>query len=129
MAAKGLYPAQTTVASFAKTNGSRWKNNVKILKKKTEWRLNTSGIHGVVSSSHDEENWQNLKIQNAMASAQDPNGETPENYAGCTTVIVGFNNAILATSASHCMGSGDQQACPQFYGVYWRMSRDQSVRD
>lgn len=54
-----------------------------------------------------------------MARARNAEMDSGDNPV-CDIVIIGFNNAILATSGSHCMGSGAGGSYPEISGVYWR---------
>jgi len=95
------------------------KNSVTFKKKAQNWTLNTMGIHGTVGTGNDEEDSQEINIKGAFASLPTNSKETTT-FDPCDIVVVGFNNAIVATSGNQCMGSGDQSSWPSFNGFYWK---------
>jgi hypothetical protein len=98
------------------TYKNRYGNSVKIGKKGSSWRLNTTGIIGSIGTGNEEEDSQKLVTYGARAEYRD----NKEKYDVCDIVIIGFNNALLATSGSHCMGSGANHEYPEFSGLYWK---------
>lgn len=103
----------------------RWQdfagNSVNIWKKGAQWQLNTMGIAGAVGTGNAVEDSVPLQVHGALAISTDQDNAGGAGATGvCDIVIVGFNNALLATSGAHCMGSGYQQAWPQFSGIYWK---------
>jgi hypothetical protein len=94
----------------------KYRNKVKIWKKGPIWRLNTMGIIGAIGAGNEEEDSQNLVIYGARAEYRDNKSKNDV----CDIVIIGFNNALLATSGSHCMGSGANHEYPEFTGLYWK---------
>jgi hypothetical protein len=94
----------------------KYKNRVKIWKKGSIWRLNTMGIIGAIGAGNEEEDSQDIVTSGARAEYRDNKAK----YDVCDIVIIGFNNALLATSGSHCMGSGANHEYPEFSGLYWK---------
>ena len=98
------------------TYQDKYGNSVKIWKKGSIWRLNTMGIIGSIGTGNEEEDSLDLVTHGARAEYRDDK----EKYDVCDIEIIGFNNALLATSGSHCMGSGANHEYPEFNGLYWR---------
>jgi len=110
--AKRLPEIRDWHGTYQDSNG----NSVKIWKKGPLWRLSTMGIIGSIGSDDEEESAQNLVTYGARAEYR----EDKKKYDVCDIVIIGFNNALLATSGSHCMGSGANHEYPEFNGLYWK---------
>jgi len=91
-------------------------NSVRIWKKGPLWRLNTMGIVGTIGTGNNEEDSQDITTYGAKAEYR----VDKDKYDVCDIVIIGFNNALLATSGSHCMGSGANHEFPEFSGLYWK---------
>lgn len=104
------------IKSWQGTYQDNYGNSVKIWKKGSIWRLNTMGIIGSIGTGNEKEDSQDLVTYGARAEYRD----NKEKYDVCDIVVIGFNNALLATSGSHCMGSGANHEYPEFNGLYWR---------
>jgi len=74
------------------------------------------GIAGSISTGDKTEDAYVMLPRGAKAEHR----EDPKNEDVCDIVVVGFNNAILATQGSHCMGSGANHEYPEFAGIYWK---------
>lgn len=98
------------------TYQDKYGNSVKFWKNGSIWQLNTIGIIGAVGTGDEKEDSQNLDTYGARAEYRN----NKRQYDVCDIVIIGFNNAILATSGSHCMGSGANHEYPEFNGLYWK---------
>jgi hypothetical protein len=94
----------------------KYGNSVNIWKRGSVLRLNTMGIVGAIGTGKDEEDSLDLVTHGARAEYR----EDKQKHDVCDIVLIGFNNALLATSGSHCMGSGANHEYPEFNGVYWR---------
>jgi hypothetical protein len=91
-------------------------NAVKIWKKGSHFKLNLMGIHGAIGTGHEDEDSQSMIVTGDLAQVK----EDPTANDVCDIVMVGFNNALLATSGAHCLGSGANHEYPQFAGIYWK---------
>lgn len=91
-------------------------NEVTIKRISSKLRLNTMGIKGAVGTGDENEDSRNLSIKGSLGEVR----EDLKKIEVCDIVIVSFNNALLATSGSHCMGSGADHEYPEFSGIYWK---------
>ncbi len=86
------------------------------MEKGSSWQLNTMGIIGAIGTGDENEDSQNIAVYGARAEYRYDKGQ----HNVCDIVIIGFNNAIVATSGSHCMGSGANHEYPEFNGLFWK---------
>ncbi len=91
-------------------------DEVTIKKLGTKLRLNTTGIKGAIGTGNEDEDSSDLKLKGSLAEVR----ANSKKIDICDIVILNFNNALLATSGSRCMGSGANHEYPEFSGVYWR---------
>jgi|GEM_PF-2958240 len=115
-ALKALAEKLPEVKNWQGTWQDKYKNSVKIWKKGSSLKLSTMGIAGVIGTGNDDDDAVDLTATGALAQEK----EDPKVNDVCDKVIVGFNNALLATSGSHCLGSGANHEYPEFSGIYWK---------
>mgnify|MGYP001545955613 CR=1 FL=1 len=116
VALKGLAEKLPAVKSWPGHWQDIQQNDVKILKKGSNFKLNLMGINGVIGTGNEDDDSQSMVVTGALAQVK----EDPKVNDVCDIVIVGFNNALLATSGAHCLGSGARHEYPQFTGIYWK---------
>lgn len=90
-------------------------DEIKTVSNGTSLKLNPSGIKGVAGTGGDEDDI-TLAVTGPLAISSEEAGKIDV----CDTVAVAFNNALLAVSGSHCMGSGANASWPSMTAVYWR---------
>ena len=127
---KSLKKSYSALAALAKRlpDVHNWKgdwedvagNSVNLWKKGAVWELDTTYIKGADGTGDKNEDSQPIKIKGAMVKVAGYYSDNAEEIDVCNIVIVAFNNAILATSGSHCMGSGANHEYPEFNGIYWK---------
>jgi len=115
-ALSALAKALPSVADWRGRWVNRDKDEVTIWKKGPRFELSLMGLAGAVGTGNRDEDSRALSTAGAKAWIK----EDPKVDDVCDVVIVGFNNALLATSGAHCLGSGADHTYPQFTGIYWK---------
>lgn len=120
---KGIAKANKALAALAKrlpdikdwrgTAQDKYGNSIKLWRKGQIWQLDPTGIKGYIGETQDP-------LPLITSGARAIHQYDPRVNDVCDIVIVGFNNAWLATSGSHCMGSGANHEYPSINGIYWK---------